>query len=260
MTPPDFIIALFYAVDQEMRDVPKHPEAKLYPSAVVTLALLHAIKGGGRRAFYRWLPRDSLPLFPHVPERTRVARLFKTHTAWTTRFLAAPTVLGVADTYGIELIHPMREGRSPAQVGKKGLSNHRWIVGGKLCVVLIQWGLICAWACATANVYDTHLHPLIAQVDQQMIILPDTGFHAKTGDPANMKLCPRGPWNTRMLVETVLSMLTTVFHSQKGGHRVWAYFRARVAWTMAVCNLLARWGLEIDDENMVRLSIAEFSL
>ena len=36
-----------------------------------------------------------------------------------------------------------------------------------------------------------------------------------------------------MLVETVLSMLTTVFHSKKVGHRVWAYFRARVAWTMA---------------------------
>jgi hypothetical protein len=58
----------------------------------------------------------------------------------------------------------------------------------------------------------------------------------------------------------VLSMLTTVFHSKKVGHRVWAYFRARVAWTMAVCKLLARWGLEIDDENMVRLSSAAFSL
>ena len=125
MTPPDCIIVLFYAVDQEMLDVPKHPEAKLSPSEVVTLALLHAVKGGGTRAFSRWLTRDYLPLFPHVPERTRLARLFKTHTAWTTRFLAAPTVLGVADTSGMELIHPMREGRSPAQGGKKGLSNHR---------------------------------------------------------------------------------------------------------------------------------------
>ena len=42
-------------------------------------------------------------------------------------------MLGVIDTYGIELIHPMREGRSPQQIGRKGLSNHRWIVGGKLC-------------------------------------------------------------------------------------------------------------------------------
>jgi hypothetical protein len=29
---------------------------------------------------------------------------------------------------------------------------------------------------------------------------------------------------------------------------------------MVALNLLARWDLEIDDENMVRLSIAEFSL
>jgi hypothetical protein len=31
-------------------------------------------------------------------------------------------VLGGIDTYGIELIHPMREGRSPQQIGRKGLS------------------------------------------------------------------------------------------------------------------------------------------
>ena len=217
MTTPDFIIALFYAVDQEMLDVPKHPDAKLYPSEVVTLALLHAMKGGGTRTFYRWLTRDYLPLFPQVPERTRLARLFKTHTAWTARFLAAPTVLGVADTYGIELIHPMREGRSPAQIGKKGYSNHRWIVGGKLCFILNQWGLICAWDCAPANVHDTHFQPLIAQFDDQMIVLTDNGFHAKTSDPGNMKVCPHGSCNTHMLVETVLSMLTTVFHSKKKG-------------------------------------------
>jgi hypothetical protein len=260
MTTPDFIIALFYAVDQEMLEVPKHPEAKLSPSEVVTLALLFAVTGGGMRAFYRWLTRDYLALFPQVPERTRLARLFKTHTAWTPRFLAAPTVLGVADIYGIELLHPMREGRSPAQMGKKGKSRYRWIVGGKLCFIVNQWGVMCAWDCATANVYDAHFHPLIAQFDGRMIVLTDTGFHAKPGDPINMKVCPRGTWNPRMLVETVLSMLTTVFHSKKMGHRVWAYFRARVAWTMVAFNLLARWGLEIDDETMIRLSIAEFSL
>ena len=75
-----------------------------------------------------------------------------------------------------------------------------------------------------------------------------------------MKVCPRGTWNTRMLVETVLLMLTTVFHSKKVGHRVWADFRARVAWRMAAFNLLARWGMEIDEHEMVRLSIAEFIL
>jgi hypothetical protein len=260
MTTPDFLIALFYAVDQEMRDIPKHPDAKRSPREVVPLAVLYAIKGGGTRACDRWLTRAYLPLCPQVPERPRLARLFKTHTAWTTRLLAVPPGLGVADSYGIELLHPLREGRRPAQIGKQGTRNHRWMVGGKLCCILNHWGRICAWDCATAHVHDTHFQPLIAQVAEQMIVLTETGFHAKTGDRANRQVWPRGSWNTRRLVATVLSMLTTVLHSKKMGHRVWAYFRARVAWTMAAFNLLARWGMEIDEDDMVRLSIAEFSL
>jgi hypothetical protein len=220
MTPQDFIITLCCAVDQERLHMPKRPDAQLSPSAVVPLALLYALKGGGTRVFSRWLRRDSQALFPQGPERTRLCRLFKTHTAWTAHCLAAPTVLGVADTYGIAFIHPLRAGRSPAQLGKQGKSKHRWIVGGKLCFLVNQWGLICAWDCATANVHDTHLQPLIAQCDNLMIVLTDPGFHAKTGEPANLQVCPRGTWNTRMVVATVLSMLTTVCHCQQMHHRV----------------------------------------
>ena len=64
----------------------------------------------GNRAFYRRLTQDSRVLFPRLPERTRLLRLFMTHQAWTEAFLASPTVLGVIDTDGIALIHPMREG------------------------------------------------------------------------------------------------------------------------------------------------------
>ena len=260
MTTVDFITELFYSVDNQMRDVPQHPQSNLYPSELVTIALLFAIKGVGERAFYRWLARDYLPLFPRLPERTRLFRLRKTHQAWTARFLADPTVLGVADSYGIELVHPMREGRSAKQIGKKGQSNHRWIVGGKLCFVLNQWGLVTAWDCATANVHDSHFQPLIAKFEETMVVLTDTGFHAKAGDPMNMKVCQRGTWNVRMVVETILSMLTTVFHFKKVSHRVWEYFRARLAWTMAAFNILAQWGLEVDYNGVVHLSIAEFSL
>ena len=48
-----------------------------------------------------------------------------------------------------------------------------------------------------------------------MIVLSDTAFHATEGDPANLKLCQRGAWEDRMLVETVLSMLTLVCHLNK---------------------------------------------
>jgi hypothetical protein len=58
MTTVEFITALFYEVDEQMGSLPKHPEAYLWPSEVVTLGLLHALKGVGNRAFYRWLTRD----------------------------------------------------------------------------------------------------------------------------------------------------------------------------------------------------------
>ena len=261
MTTVDFITALFCQIDAHMTGLPKHPQAALWPSEVVTLGVLHALKGVGNRAFYRWLEKDYRPLFPRLPERTRLFRLFMTHQGWTQAFLAPPTLLGVIDTYGIELIHPMREGRSFQQIGRKGLSNHRWIVGGKLCLLLNQFGLIVAWACDTANVHDSTFQSLIRLFEERMIILGDTAFHAAEGDPANLKLCERGQWNDRMLIETVLSMLTLVSHFKKMMHRVWEYFQARLAFTMAAFNVLVQWhGLPVDENGFVSLSIAEFSL
>jgi hypothetical protein len=69
--PQDCIIALFYAVDQERLDVPKCSDAQLYSSAVVPLA----IKGGGTRAFSRWLTRADLPLFLLMGARGRLRKL-----------------------------------------------------------------------------------------------------------------------------------------------------------------------------------------
>ncbi len=142
MTTEDFITELFCRIDDQMKDIAKHPQANLYPSEVVTLVVLFALKGVGERAFYCWIARDYRHLFPKLPERTRLFRLFKIHQNWTERFLAEATMLGVADSYGIELLHPYHQGRSERQIGKKGFSNHRWIVGGKLCFVLNQLGLV----------------------------------------------------------------------------------------------------------------------
>lgn len=257
----DFIIELFCRIDDAMSDVPKHSQANLWPSEIVTLGILFALKGVSTHAFYRWVEHDLKMFFPHLPERTRLFRLFVTHQDWTMRFLAKPTILGVADSYGIELVHPMREGRSEKQIGKKGKSNHRWIVGGKLGFVLNQWGLITAWDCATANVHDSYFQPLIRPFEEAMIVLTDTNFHAAQGDPHNLKICARGEWNVRMVVESVLSMLTQVCHFKKVGHRVWAYFHARLAFTMAMFNVLVQWdGLQPDETGYIHLSLARFSL
>ena len=134
----EFITALFYEVDEQLRAIPKHPDAHLWPSEVVTLGLLHALKGGGNRPFYRWLTRDYRALFPQLPERTRLFRLLKTHHDWTRTFLAAPTVLGVIDTYGIELIHPAKAAArsrsaakaSPSIAGSSGANSVSCSISG----------------------------------------------------------------------------------------------------------------------------------
>ena len=61
MTTEDFISELFYRIDEAMKDIPKHPLASLWPSELVTLGVLFALKGVGNRAFYRWLSRDWRP-------------------------------------------------------------------------------------------------------------------------------------------------------------------------------------------------------
>src|SRR5438552_18752293 len=82
----------------------------------------------------------------------------------------------------------------------------------RLALLVSQWGLVVAWGCDTANVADNTFQWLIRQFEERMIVLSDAGFHAAEGDPSNLKLCPRGEWQDRMLVETVLSMLTVVCH------------------------------------------------
>ena len=49
MITVDFITALFSEVDDQLRAIPNPPEARLWPGEVVTLGLLHALKGGGNR-------------------------------------------------------------------------------------------------------------------------------------------------------------------------------------------------------------------
>jgi len=261
MTTINFITELFYRVDTELGDA-KHPLASLYASEVVTLALLYALKGDGHRAFWRWLVRDYRPLFPNLPDRTRLFRLFNSHRHYIDRFLADPSLIGVIDSYGIELLHPIRQGRSHKQIGKKGKSNKRWIVGGKLCYLLNHLGLIVDWACDTANVYDgSAFQQLVDDVADQMVVFSDMGFEKKDWQPANLRLCKRGEWNVRMMIETVLSMLTYVCDFKRSRHKVWDYFETKVGFTMALFNILVQWhGFQPDDTGFVQLSIAEFSL
>ena len=128
-------------------------------------------------------------------------------------------------------------------------------------MVLNHLGVVVAWDCAGANAPDSAFPPLLEACEKDRIVLSDSGFHAKEGGPAKLKLCNRGTWHTRMLVETVLSMLTGVCHLKKVAHRTWATVQARLAFTLATFNLLVPWqGLHPDAHGFIKRSLAEFSL
>ena len=238
MTTEDIIIHLFCQVDDAMGKVAKHPQARLYPSEVVTIGLLFALKGGYFRAFYRWLKRDYEALFVRLPERTRLQRLLQSHQRWCQRFLAQPTFFTVIDTYGIELLHPVREGRSKAALGRKGKSNRRWIVGVKLCWLVNDKGQVVAWDWNTANVHDQHFRYVAHQFDEQTITLSDFGLK-KAGEPArNLKFCAPKTWGERMIVETMLSLVTRVCRLKSLFHRVECHLNAHLAYVSALFNLL----------------------
>lgn len=238
MTTEDFIISLFCLVDDRMGQLPRRSDAKLYPSELVTIGLLYALKGGSFRAFYRWLKRDYEALFVQLPDRTRLQRALCAHREWCQDLLADPTFFTVIDTYGIELIHPIREGRSRRQVGKKGKSNRRWIVGIKLCWLVNDCGEVVAWDWNTANTHDQHFRHVAHQFDEQTIALSDFGFK-KAGEAArNLKFCEHKTWSERMIVETMLSLVTRVCQLKHLTHRRWAYLETHLAFVSALFNLL----------------------
>src|SRR6266852_8150494 len=99
MTTEDIIIQIFCIVDDEMNEMPKHSQAKLWPSEVVTIGILAALKGGHFRAFYRWLKRDYDALFGGLPDRTTLARQLRSQQYHANRLLADPSLLNVVDSF-----------------------------------------------------------------------------------------------------------------------------------------------------------------
>ncbi|MBW3638220.1 MAG: transposase, partial [Armatimonadetes bacterium] len=225
----DFTIELFCRVDDALLDQKKPALSQLHPSEVVTLGLLYALRGQGYRAFYRWVQKELRPLFPRLPEQSRLFRLLRQYHHLAERFMAHATALGVCDTLGIELLHPIREGRCEWHFARKGKCNHRWIVGAKFFVLLNQWGQIVRWNCCSANIHDTVFHCVIEDFEEKMVVLADTGFKAKDDNPTNLKICKRGTWNERMLVETAFSLFEGILNLKKQDHRLKPNLATRLA-------------------------------
>jgi len=263
MTTDDIILHIFYQIATTMPNMPRHSQAKLYPSELVTIGVLFALKGGYFRAFYRWLKRDYGTWFGAgtLPERTRLQRLLKTHQDWCNWLMADPTFFTVIDSYPIELLFPIRQGGSQQQVGKKGIDKGRWSVGIKFCWLLNEFCRVVAWDWATMNVKDQHFNPLVQPFVEQTIVLADYGFQDKDGVPDNMKICKKGTWNERMCVETSLSLMTVICDLKRIRHRLAAYIQMRLAYVSAMFNILQNLFHFLHPEaDPYKLSIAEFSL
>ena len=238
MTTEDIITLIFIEVDDALPEIKKHSQAKLYPSEVVTIGILMALKGVSFRAFYRWLKRDYRSLFSDLPERSRLQRLLKTRQGWANHLLSEPSFFTVIDSYPIELIFPIREGRTKNQVGKKSKDKGRWSVGVRLCWLINEVGKVVTWGYDTMNVSDKHFNHLIEPFANKTIVLADYGFRDKDGAPEHMKFCSKGEWNERMCIETAFSMLTNVCNFKKSKHRVSDYIKARLAFATAMFNVL----------------------
>jgi hypothetical protein len=261
MTTELIIICIFCYVDSQMLAITKHPQAKLHPSELVTIGILFALKGGHFRAFYRWLARDYGQLFGGLPDRRTLDRTLETHQDWCDLLLAQPSTFTVIDSYPIELIFPIRAGRSAAQLGRKGKDKGRWTIGIKLCWLLDTYGRVVDWDWAALNTPDKHFNHLVAQFDGQTITLADFGFRDTDGVPANLKVCPKGTWNERMVVETALSMVTVICKLKHIHHRVRDYIYARLSYVVAMFNTCRAIFLQLHPAaSPFQMSIAEFSL
>jgi hypothetical protein len=258
MSQLDFIVSLFCAVHDVIPEESQDPRSLIAPSELVTIAILYAMKNLSQRRFVLWFKANFLPLFPKMPERTRLFRLMRMHQDLTDRFLAKPTLIGFCDSFGIETIHPRREGRSAAQFGKKGISNHRWIVGIKFCPLLNGRGEIIDWDADTANVYDGTFQRMIKDYEEEMLVLVDSGFHQSKGDCSNLGICRRGQCNVRMAVETFFSQLRGLFGKKHLRERSWEGMCATLAYMVACYNVLLGWSNQGNESGKFSLAMAQY--
>src|SRR5438093_11991026 len=127
---------------------------------MVTIGLLFSLTDGRFRALYRWWHANYRRWFPTLPDRTRLQRRLRDHAADGLPFLASPTCFTVVAKYGIEVIHPRREGRRPQPIGKQGKANGRSLVGVKRAWLIHAAGEGVDGTWATANEPDTVVRPL----------------------------------------------------------------------------------------------------
>jgi len=175
--------------------------------------------------------------------------------------MASAPVLNVVDTFPVELVFPIRAGRSSQQLGTKSLDKGRWTVGVKLGWILNQNNAICGWMWDRLNVHDNQFLAFLAEYQDEGIMLTDYGFRCAAGVPDNIKLCAKGTWNDRMSIETAFSVITVLCQAKKIFHRKAVYIETRFAYLAAMFNVLRTLYHRLHpDAPVAKISLAEFSL
>ncbi|MGQ9895813.1 MAG: transposase [Roseiflexus sp.] len=192
MSTEAMIIRRFCMGDDRLGAVKKRSDAHVHASEMVTSGLLCAVRGGHYRPVYRWLAANSAYRFPRLPELSRLLRLVQRCSPYPDEFLAEPSCFTVADTYGSELWHPRREGRSARHVGKQGKSHGRWMSGVTLGWLSKNAGKVVTWHWDTAKVSDRACRAMALGYNHEPIVLSDYGFRAQDAPHETMLFCAKG--------------------------------------------------------------------
>lgn len=252
----DIILTLWYGIETCLSGKEsKHYQAKLSRCEIVLCGVLFVLLGRSFRRFYHWLVKRGI--FVSLPERSRLNRLVNHYSFLCDEFLGSKTFYGILDSFGIEIIHPIREGRSEESknVSGKGKSNHRWIVGRKVAVTINQNFAIVTMSDDKANVCDNTFDD--THTDAADINLTDQGFKKREGTPENFKICKKGQWNERMGVETLFSLRTRILNMKKSFHRTPEGFKAKLAYLAALTNIIIGKNEEL---GFSKLSMVQWSL
>jgi hypothetical protein len=236
----DLATILFVNIDDQLLRAP-HPQQKLELSELVTIGVIFGFKGGSFRRFYTWFTANLKTCFPSLPERSRLQRRLITHKDTVNQFLAQPSFFCIADSYGIELRHPIREFHKPktTRIGSKGKSNKRWIHGMKILMLINDADAVVDFKLELVSPADKIFNPILEHYDGQTIVLTDQGFRDKNGVPACVKLCGHKTWSERMFVERLFSLLTRFFGAKKRNHRTDAGLEAWWSFLVVGLNVVA---------------------
>lgn len=238
----DIILYLLTAIVEVLgKNDKKHPLGKLYLSEIILCGVLFALKGGSFRRFHSWIKRRKLF---NLPERSRLVRLLIKHRKFCNIFLSSETFFNVIDSFGVEIIHPIREGRSEQsqRVSKKGKSNHRWIIGRKINIAINGDLEIVDYQDETANVCD-NTFDISYEEKEDCIYLTDNGYRRQAiygGTPTNFKICRSDSWNERMWIERLFSLWTRICDMKHSFHRSIKGFQAKSAYLIALTNIVFR--------------------